>query len=63
MTPKELRTKSEVELKRLVVDLQDEHFKLTLQNSTGQLEKNHRLGELRREVARVHTILNEKKGQ
>ena len=63
MTPKELREKNLKELQTVEKDLREEMFKLRMQNATGQLEKNHRLKELRRELARVLTIAGQKKGK
>ena len=60
MTPEEIRQKTPQELETLEQDLREELFKLNLQNATGQLEKNHRLGELKRDIARVLTVTNEK---
>ncbi len=59
MTPEELRSKSPADLKTQVLELQEELFRLKLARTTGQLEKNHRLKEIRRDVARIHTILGE----
>lgn len=59
MTPEELRSRSSADLQTTVKDLQEEFFKLKVQKSTGQLEKTHRLKELKRDIARVHTLLKE----
>ncbi len=58
MTPEELKTKSPADLKIHEKELREELFKLNLQKSVGQLEKSHRLKELRRDIARTMTILN-----
>ena len=63
MTPKELREKNLKELGTIEKDLREEMFKLQMQNATGQLEKNHRLQEIRREIARVLTIIQQKRGK
>lgn len=63
MTPKELREKTLQELKTLEQSLREELFKLNLQNAMGQLEKTHRLKELKRDIARVLTLLKEKAGK
>lgn len=63
MTPKEVREKSLAELNTLVHDLREESFRLKMQQGTGQLEKSHRLGEVKRDIARVLTILGEKSRQ
>ena len=59
MTPEELRNQSAADLQTTAKDLQEELFKLKVQKSTGQLEKTHRLKEVRRDIARVHTLLRE----
>jgi ribosomal protein L29 len=60
VTPKEIREKNLQELKTLSSDLREELFKLKMQQGTGQLEKPHRLGEVKRDIARVITIISEK---
>lgn len=61
MTPSEIREKNLKELAVLEKDLREELFKLKMQNATGQLEKNHRVTEVRRDIARVLTIAKQKK--
>lgn len=60
MTPNEIREKNLQELKTLASDLKEELFRLKMQQGTGQLEKSHRLGEIKRDIARVFTIQGEK---
>jgi large subunit ribosomal protein L29 len=60
VTPKEMREKNLQELKTLASDLREELFKLKMQQGTSQLEKSHRLGEVKRDIARVLTIIGEK---
>ncbi len=60
MTPKELREKSLEELRTLKKDLSEELFRLKLQAGTGQLEKSHRLSELKKDIARVLTVVGQK---
>ena len=62
MTPEELRSKNLNDLQLQEDELREELFKLKLQKGVGQLEKTHRLGEIRKDIARTKTILNEKKG-
>ncbi len=62
MTPEEIREKNLKELATAERDLKEELFKLRMQNATGQLEKNHRLTQLRRDIARVKTIARQKQG-
>jgi len=44
-------------------DLTDQLFRLRIQKSMGQLEAGHKLKALRRDLARVKTVLREKEGQ
>jgi len=62
VTPKEIREKSLKELELLEKDFKEELFKLKLQDGTGNLEKPHRLKELKVDIARVKTIAREKMG-
>ena len=55
----ELRAKTADELKDQLVDLKKEQFNLRFQQATGQLEKTARVKEVRREIARVKTLLAE----
>ena len=59
MTAKELRSKSAEELQQELVALKDELFKLRFQYATNQLENPQRLGAVKRDIARVNTILRE----
>jgi len=60
MEAKVLRDKSEAELKDELQALLREQFNLRMQKGTGQLSNPARLKTVRRDVARVMTILNEK---
>jgi large subunit ribosomal protein L29 len=48
------------ELQQRVRDLDDQLFRLRIQKSMGQLEAAHKLKSLRRDLARVKTVLREK---
>lgn len=48
------------ELKQREKDLDDQLFRLRIQKSMGQLEAAHKLKGLRRDLARVKTVLREK---
>ena len=61
MELKELRQKSEAELASHLLDLHKEQFSLRMQKATGQLAKTHDIRLVRREIARVNTLLTEKK--
>ena len=61
MKASELRTKDVAVLEKEVSDLLKAHFGLRMQKATQQLTNNSVLGKTRRDVARVKTILAEKK--
>ena len=59
MDIKEVRTFSAEELKAKIADTREELMKLRFQQITGQLTDTSRLRTLRRDVARMETILTE----
>lgn len=59
----ELRQKQIPELKTELSSLLRRQFKLRLLNSSGELKRNHQVKQLRREIARVMTLLTEKEGK
>ena len=61
MELKQLKAKSADELKAHLVELQKERFALRMQKATGQLAKTHEARRVRREIARVNTLLGQKK--
>jgi len=61
MTATDLRGKSVTELTEALNELRKEQFSLRLQAATGQAMKPHTFQVARRNIARVKTILNEKK--
>ena len=60
MNAKELHDKTPDQLRDDLVSLKKEAFNLRFQQATGQLESTARVRQVRRDVARVMTILNEK---
>jgi large subunit ribosomal protein L29 len=56
----EVRDLGADELKQRVKDIDDQLFRLRIQKSMGQLEAAHKLKALRRDVARIKTVLREK---
>jgi large subunit ribosomal protein L29 len=56
----ELRELGVEDLRQRAHDLEDQLFRLRLQKSMGQLEAPTKLQTLRRELARVHTLITEK---
>lgn len=57
MKAADLRAKSADELKTELVDLKKEQFNLRFQAASGQLENTARVREVRRDIARIKTIL------
>ena len=60
MKASDVRSKTADELKDQLVDLKKEQFNLGFQRATQQLEKPARVKEVRRDVARIKTILGQK---
>jgi len=60
MRAAEVRDLSVDELRTRLAEVKEELFNLRFQNATGQLDNYKRLGELRRDVARIKTVLRER---
>lgn len=60
MKSQELRSKTPDELKESLLGLRKEAFNLRFQQASGQLSNTARVGQVRREIARIKTILREK---
>ena len=60
MTADELKLKTPDQLRDALVQLKKEAFNLRFQKATGQLENTARMRIVRRDVARVKTVLNQK---
>jgi large subunit ribosomal protein L29 len=63
MNTTELREKSVEELNTELTNLLREQFNLRMQHSTGQLAQTVQLKTVRRSIARVKTIMNQKAGE
>ena len=59
MKASELKEKSPAELQDVLVGLKKEAFNLRFQAATGQLENTARMRQVKRDVARVMTVLNQ----
>jgi len=57
MKSSDLRTKTADELKEEMVNLRKEQFNLRFQKASGQLENTARCRQVRRDIARVKTVL------
>lgn len=62
MKATELKDKSVEELNVTLNELLQDQFKLRMEKATGQVTETHKLREIRRDVARVKTIINQKAG-
>jgi large subunit ribosomal protein L29 len=60
MKAQDLRDKTPDQLREELASLKKEAFNLRFQQATGQLESTARMRTVKRDVARVNTILNEK---
>ncbi|MBR0651072.1 50S ribosomal protein L29 [Roseomonas terrae] len=56
----DVRAKSADELNTMLLDLRKEQFNLRFQRATGQLEALSRIKQVRRDIARVKTIIGER---
>ncbi len=63
MKASELRSKDVAGLEKEVADLLKAHFGLRMQKATQQLTNSAKLVRVRRDIARVRTLLNQKAGQ
>ena len=63
MKATEVRAKSDDELQDQLLALKKEAFNLRFQRASGQLENTARVGEVRRDIARVKTVLGSRQPQ
>lgn len=63
MKASEVRKKSADELKDLLLDLRKQQFELRMKMGSGQLTEPHRLRQVRRDIARVKTVINSLQGK
>ena len=62
MNAAELREKSVEQLNDELLSLLRDQFNFRMQKATGQLSQSHLLKQVKRDIARIKTILNEKAG-
>ncbi len=60
MQAKEYREKSDGDLQKELIELRKEQFNLRMQRGSGQLSNPARFSQVRKEIARIKTIMNEK---
>jgi large subunit ribosomal protein L29 len=58
----ELKGKSVEELQQVLLQLRKDQFNYRMQKSTGQLGQTHLLGAVRKDIARVKTLISQKAG-
>ena len=63
MKANELREKSAQQLKEQLLGLLRDQFNLRMQKATGQLGQSHLLSQVKRDIARVKTVLNQQAGK
>jgi large subunit ribosomal protein L29 len=61
MKASKLREKNDEELEKELLELSREAFNLRMQKGTGQLARPSQIGEVRRDIARIKTIQNERR--
>lgn len=60
MKVEELRSRDPAELKKELLERMKEQFNLRMQQATGQLTRPDQLRKVRRDIARIKTVINEK---
>ena len=63
MNAKNIRERSDDELRKALGDLEEQLFKLRFQKSTGQIENPIKIREVRKDIARVMTVMNERQAE
>ena len=63
MKANELREKSVEQLNEQLLELLRDQFNLGMQKATGQLGQSHLLSQVKRDIARVKTVLNQQAGK
>jgi large subunit ribosomal protein L29 len=63
MKPKEIREKTLKELEQKIYSLKEELFNLRYLAKTGRLEKPSRIRNIKKDIARINTILKEKENE
>ena len=58
MKSAEIRELAEDELEQKEIELREELFNLKIQIATGQLENTARIGQVKKDIARIQTVLN-----
>ena len=59
MSLQDLKGKSVEDLRKELIELRQTQLKLRLQKASGQLEKTHQIRQVRRDIARIKTLLGQ----
>jgi len=62
LKPKDIREMSPAEIDNKIISLKESLFKLRSEQKTGRVEKPHHIKAAKRDIARLRTILKERKG-
>ena len=62
MKTSEIRKMSTEEILKKIEELKNELFDLRMKQSTGSLEKSHKINQDRKDIARLKTVLSEREG-
>ena len=60
MRIEDVRSMTPDQLADTLTNLKKEQFNLRFQKATGQIEKTHRVGEIRKDIARIKTVMRAK---
>jgi large subunit ribosomal protein L29 len=63
MKAKDIRERSDDELRKALSDLEEQLFKLRFQKSTGQIDNPIKIREVRKDIARVMTVMTERQAE
>ena len=63
MKASELRQKDAAELKDLLLKLRKEQFSMRIQHASGTLNNRHDIRQVRRDIARIKTVINQLQGE
>ncbi len=59
----DLKTRTDDQLNEQLGELKREQFNLRFQAATGQMDKTHRVNEVRKDIARIKTVMRQKSAQ
>jgi large subunit ribosomal protein L29 len=61
MKPSEMRSMDDKQLRERLLELRKEQFNMRMQRASGQLGQTHLLSEARRDIARIKTVMKERR--